>query len=53
MALEVAMHLPLGTTERTNWLVEAGQCFLAEGQGLTLVHFLAQRKRFLWDGGSF
>jgi len=22
------------------------------GQGLTLVHFSAQRKRFLWDGGS-
>jgi hypothetical protein len=23
----------------------------AEGQGLTLVHFSAQRKRFLWDRG--
>jgi hypothetical protein len=22
-----------------------------ERQGLTLVHFSAQRKRFLWDGG--
>ena len=24
---------------------------LAEGQGLTLVHILAQRKRFVWDRG--
>ena len=23
----------------------------AQNQGLTLVHFSAQRKRFLWDGG--
>jgi len=26
---------------------------MAISQGLTLVHFPAQRKHFLWDGGAF
>ena len=29
----------------------AAAAALALGQGLTLLHFLAQRKRFLWDRG--
>jgi len=42
----------LGHTEEVRscaWSPDGAQ--LASGQGLTLVHFSAQRKRFMWDRG--
>ena len=35
------------TAPTTNWLAAAA----TSGQGLTLVHLSAQRKRFLWERG--
>ena len=31
IASDVALHLPMGSPERTSYLVHAGRCFLAEG----------------------
>ena len=41
----------MGSKRRNRWKLPALSTLPASEQGSTLVHFSAQRKRFLWDRG--